>query len=190
MFAFGKAAKYTFFISLSAFAYHFYLVHNTKKPEEGFMANPFLLERATSFDWFLYDLKLMLTRPPVEKLLPDRPPAPPGATYPKTLVLNLRGTLIHSEYKFGTGFEVLKRPGLSIFLQRMSRMYEVVIFGDEENGIVNDVCDALDPNYQIIMGRLGRESTLLKNGVYVKDLSYLNRPLKDIVYIDYDDEKC
>lgn len=72
----------------------------------------------------------------------------------------------------------------------MSRLYEVVIFGDEENGIVNDVCDALDPNYQIIMGRLGRESTLLKNGVYVKDLSYMNRPLKDIVYIDYDDEKC
>lgn len=46
-----------------------------------------------------YDLKILLTRPPVEKLLPDRPPLPPGAAYPKTLVINMRGTLVHSEYK-------------------------------------------------------------------------------------------
>lgn len=116
MFALGKIAKYTIILGFSSFAYHFYLVRNTKKPEEGFLVHPYLLNKATAFDWFIYDLRLMLTRPPVEKLLPDRPPAPPGAVYPKTLVLNLRGTLIHSEYKFGTGFEVLKRPGLSVFL--------------------------------------------------------------------------
>jgi len=55
--------------------------------------------------------------------------------------------------------------------------------------MVNDICEALDPQYQIIYGRLGRESTLLKNGKYVKDLSYLNRDLKDVVYIDFDDDK-
>lgn len=38
-------------------------------------------------------------------------------------------------FKFGQGFEILKRPGLSVFLQRMSRYYEVVIFGDEESGV-------------------------------------------------------
>jgi import inner membrane translocase subunit TIM50 len=42
----------------------------------------------------------------------------------------------------------------------------------------------------MIMARLGRESTLLKNGKYVKDLSYMNRDLKDIIYIDFDDEKA
>jgi import inner membrane translocase subunit TIM50 len=105
-------------------------------------------------------------------------------------VLNLRGTLIFSEYKFGSGFEIVKRPGLSVFLQRISKFYEVVIFGDEENAIVNDICDALDPNYQMIVSRLGRESTLLKGGEYIKDLSYLNRPLKDILVIDFTDEKC
>lgn len=42
----------------------------------------------------------------------------------------------------------------------------------------------------MIMARLGRESTLLsKEGNYVKDLSYLNRDLKDVVYIDFTDEK-
>jgi import inner membrane translocase subunit TIM50 len=40
------------------------------------------------------------------------------------------------------------------------------------------------------MARLGRESTLLKNGKYIKDLSYMNRDLKDIIYIDFSDEKC
>lgn len=40
----------------------------------------------------------------------------------------------------------------------------------------------------MIVGRFGRESTLLKEGKYVKDLTYLNRPLKDIVYIDFEDD--
>jgi import inner membrane translocase subunit TIM50 len=41
----------------------------------------------------------------------------------------------------------------------------------------------------MIMARLGREVTLLKNGKYIKDLSYMNRDIKDIVYIDFSDEK-
>lgn len=56
--------------------------------------------------------------------------------------------------------------------------------------IVNDICEALDPKYEMIMARLGRESTLLKNGKYIKDLSYLNRDLKDIIYLDFHDESC
>ena len=55
---------------------------------------------------------------------------------------------------------------------------------------MNDICEALDPNYQIIMGRFGRESTLLKNGKYIKDLSYMNRDIKDILYIDFDESKA
>ena len=54
---------------------------------------------------------------------------------------------------------------------------------------MNDVCEALDPNYEMIHGRLGRESTLLKNGVYIKDLSYMNRNVKEIIYVDFSDEK-
>jgi TFIIF-interacting CTD phosphatase-like protein len=49
--------------------------------------------------------------------------------------LNLRGLLLSQEYKFGVGYEILKRPGLSVFLQRMSRYYEIVIFGDEDSGV-------------------------------------------------------
>ena len=40
----------------------------------------------------------------------------------------------------------------------------------------------------MIQGRFGREHTLLKDGKYIKDFSYLNRPIKDVVYIDFTDE--
>lgn len=39
----------------------------------------------------------------------------------------------------------------------------------------------------MIVGRLGREATLLSNGKYIKDLSYLNRDLKSLVYVDFSD---
>ena len=65
--------------------------------------------------------------------------------FPKTLILNLSGTLVTSQYEFGTGFQYRKRPHLDMFLDRMSRMYEVVVFGDEETTMIHDVCQAIDP---------------------------------------------
>jgi TFIIF-interacting CTD phosphatase-like protein len=40
----------------------------------------------------------------------------------------------------------------------------------------------------MIAGCWGRENTLLSNGKYIKDLSYLNRPIGEVVYIDFTDE--
>jgi import inner membrane translocase subunit TIM50 len=99
MFVLRKTIKYTTWASILLFSYHCYLLKKTEHPEKGFMANEVFLNAARAADYAYYDLKLLLTRPPVEKLLPDRPPLPPGAAYPKTLVLNMRGTLVHSEYK-------------------------------------------------------------------------------------------
>jgi len=101
--------------------------------------------------------------------------------YPKTLIIGLRGVSVRSEYKLGLGFEFKKRPGLNTFLQRLAGRYEVVVFGDEESSLVQEICEALDPHGQIIAGRIGHESTLLKDGKYIKDLSYMNRDIKDIV---------
>jgi len=58
--------------------------------------------------------------PPAKKLLPDLPRLPPGYPVPKTLVLNLKGTIVNIEYNFGTGYEIMKRPGLTEFLNKMS----------------------------------------------------------------------
>jgi hypothetical protein len=98
LFALGKTVKYTLWASFFVFWYHMYLIKKTEHPENGFLANDKFLNLARSADWAFYDLKLLLTRPPVEKLLPDRPNLP-GMVYPKTVILNLRGTLVHSEYK-------------------------------------------------------------------------------------------
>lgn len=75
-----------------------YLLKKTEKPENGLLASDFFLRMARFADFAFYDLKILLTRPPVEKLLPDRPNFP-GMVFPKTIILSLRGTLIHSEYK-------------------------------------------------------------------------------------------
>lgn len=126
--------------------------------------------------------------PPVKCLLGDRGPIPAGYQVPKTLVINVNGVIVHSEYKFGIGFEILKRPGLSAFIQRMSRSYEIALFGDMDQGHIMEIAEALDPEQHYIQGRLGRESTIMKNGVYIKDFSYLGRALKDVVYIDFTDD--
>ena len=70
----------------------------------------------------------------------------------------------------------------------MHRSYEIALFGDQEQGHIMEIAEALDPEGQMIPGRLGRESTIVKNGKYVKDFSYLGRPLKDVIYIDFTNE--
>lgn len=190
LYAFGKAFKYTIWASFSLFLYHYYQVRNKDKPEESLGVNQLFLEQAYKFHAGVQDLTQLLTRPPIDKLLPDIPPLPPGAVFPKTLVVNLRGTLVTSEYKFGEGFEFRKRPGLSTFLNRMSQMYEVVVFGDEETTTIHELCQALDPQQRIFQGGFGHDHTLLsKEGVYIKDMSYMNRDIKKIVVIEADENK-
>ena len=120
-------------------------------------------------------------------MLPDKL-SMPGQPYPKTLVLNLNGLLVHQVYNLGSGVTLYKRPGLSVFLQRLSRNYELCVFGMTDSGNIQEFCEAMDPKNEMIHGRFGRESTLLKDGAYVKDLSYLNRPVKDIIYVDFSDD--
>lgn len=53
-------------------------------------------------------------------MLPDRPNVP-GYQHPKTLVMNMNGTLVHQTYNLGVGVEMYKRPGLTSFINRMSK---------------------------------------------------------------------
>lgn len=36
---------------------------------------------------------------------------------------------------------------MNVFLSKVSRIYEVVAFGNEENMTINELCEALDPKY-------------------------------------------
>lgn len=139
----GKTFKYLFWGGFTYFLYHLFLVVKNDKPESWPLANEFFLDSAFIVKMYYRDFYELLTLPPVKSLLLEHPDLPGMQKPPKTLVLNLEGTLIHSEYKMGIGFEILKRPGLSIFLQQMANHYEVVIFGEQENGVSRDVIERL-----------------------------------------------
>jgi hypothetical protein len=68
-----------------------------------------------------------ITQPPSKKLLVD--PVHPDF-HPKTLVLNLTGTLVKSDYIFGKGTKIIVRPGLEQFLNRLATKYEIIIFAE------------------------------------------------------------
>ena len=94
-----------------------------------------------------------MTKPPVNKLLPD---VIHPLIHPKTLVLNVSGTLLDHDFIFGKGVNIKKRPGLSNFLKKMSQIYEVVIFSDDEAMFIESIIPTLDPRQQIISGFYGR----------------------------------
>jgi RNA polymerase II subunit A small phosphatase-like protein len=117
----------------------------------------------------------------------------------KTLILDLDETLVHSSFKpfiFKSDIilnvdldrkihtiHVLKRPGVHEFLERMSKVYEVVIFTASLSPYANPLIDQLDKQRHASC-RLFREHCTHVNGMYVKDMKRLGRDLKDIIIID------
>ncbi|KAF7457495.1 NIF-domain-containing protein [Cryptosporidium felis] len=116
----------------------------------------------------------------------------------KTLVLDLDETLIHSSFQpvrnasFTINIEidgeyydvyVLKRPGVDKFLNIVTSLYEVVVFTASLSKYANPLLDRLDPMNKCPY-RLFRENCTVEGNSYIKDLSKLGRPLKDIIIID------
>lgn len=113
---------------------------------------------------------------------------PAGMEIPKTLVLNLSGTLVHTDFVFGKGAEIVKRPGLTKFLKHLQGNFEIVVFSDDDTMFTFNIVEKLDPTQQIFSGRFGRESMIYSNSSYYKDLKYLNRDLKRVVVIEKNPE--
>lgn len=132
---------------------------------------------------------------PTHALLPEADPSIAGR---KCLVLDLDETLVHSSFKYLWNADfvipveiegmwhdvyVVKRPGVDEFLQRVSEMYEVVVFTASVAKYGDPLLDYLDAN-NVVHHRLFRESCTNKNGIYVKELSVLGRPLENVIIID------
>ena len=170
--------------SMGLFAYTYYSYKNNKD----YLSQPAIFEpflKAVRFtDYTAKGIWSMMMDPPLDKLLPDLPKMPPGYATPKTLVLDLKGTILSTEYVFGKGYVIMKRPGLTEFLQKMSKMYEVVILCEEETFFTSQLAESLDPERRIFTARMGRECLCYRGGELVKDLSYLNRDLKNVVIVD------
>jgi import inner membrane translocase subunit TIM50 len=106
----------------------------------------------------------------------------------KTLVLSLGGCLVHSDFKFGKGVQILKRPGLDQFIERLSELYEIVIYTDDDYSLMMSAMPIIDKRGAINF-YFGRESMVFSKGKYYKDLSYLNREMRKIVVLDKTPDK-
>ena len=129
-----------------------------------------------------------LLLPPKEKEFEDK----------KTLILDLDETLVHSSFTpfeksdiiLDVDFEgviykiyVLVRPFAKEFLNKVSKYFEVVIFTASIPKYAYPLLNILDKEKNI-KHRLYREDCTFINGLFIKDLKRLNRPLKDIIIVD------
>ncbi|KAM3163522.1 Nuclear envelope morphology protein 1 [Lachancea thermotolerans] len=127
----------------------------------------------------------------------------------RTLVLDLDETLIHSmsrgtsssnssqghmvEVKFATSgistlYHVHKRPYCDLFLTKIAKWYELVVFTASMKEYADPVIDWLESSFPgKFSRRLYRQDCILRDGVgYIKDLSVVvpNASLSDIFIID------
>jgi Dullard-like phosphatase family protein len=116
----------------------------------------------------------------------------------KTLVLDLDETLIHASFTHIPqedfivpvqtecrllNISVLKRPGLDTFLKELSEVYELVLFTASTSRYANPIIDRIDPQH-LISHRFYRHNCTFAGKGFIKDLSILNKHLKDVVIVD------
>ncbi len=119
----------------------------------------------------------------------------------KTLILDLDETLVHSAFKslyssnkddilFTMNFDnkthtihVLKRPFVDEFLDKMSKIFELVIFTASIKEYANPLLNKLDTKKRISY-RLFREHCTPSGNFFIKDLKKVGRNLKDTILLD------
>ncbi|MCO5601083.1 hypothetical protein L7F22_055202 [Adiantum nelumboides] len=152
------------------------------------------------FDPYLFikhlpDLSEVVTsgRPPV--LLPRQTRRCPLIT----LVLDLDETLVHStleqcddaDFTFPVNFNyqeytvyVRRRPHLQTFMERVSQLFEIIIFTASQSVYAEQLLNVLDPKRKLIRHRVFRDSCVFVEGNYLKDLTVLGRDLSKVAIVD------
>ena len=124
---------------------------------------------------------------------------PPQTSNKKTLVLDLDETLVHSQFMTFSepsdvvikieieneihDIHVMVRPGVKEFLEKMDKLYEIVIFTASVSKYADPLLDIIDKKGYCPF-RLFREHCSLINTTFVKDLQRLGRDLKNIIIVD------
>ncbi|XP_010529143.1 PREDICTED: uncharacterized protein LOC104806114 isoform X2 [Tarenaya hassleriana] len=116
-----------------------------------------------------------------------------------TLVLDLDETLVHSslepcndaDFTFRVFFNmqentvyVKQRPHLYRFLERVVELFHVVIFTASHSTYASQLLDILDPDGKFISQRFYRDSCILSDGIYTKDLTVLGLDLAKVAIVD------
>lgn len=144
------------------------------------------------------------TLPPLSKCVPARNkfllPRLTRHSHKKTLVLDLDETLVHStldgsiecsDFVFPVSLGnithivgVRKRPHLHTFLKRMARLFDIVVFTASQQIYAEQLLDIVDPNGEYIRHRIYRDSCVVWEGNYLKDLTVLGRDLAHTIIVD------
>ena len=117
----------------------------------------------------------------------------------KTLVLDLDETLVHSQFmpfniksdiKLKIELEneihdifILVRPGMQQFLEKMGKIFEIVIFTASISSYADPLLDIIDKN-NLCKYRLYREHCTEINNCFIKEIKKLGRDLKDVIIVD------
>ncbi|XP_073048208.1 uncharacterized protein [Primulina eburnea] len=116
-----------------------------------------------------------------------------------TLVLDLDETLVHStldycedaDFTFPVIFNmkehtvyVKKRPHLNVFLKRVGELFDIMVFTASQSIYAKQLLDILDPEGKLLSKRAYRESCIILEGNYVKDLTVLGVDLAKVAIID------
>ncbi|XP_030442379.1 uncharacterized protein LOC115664510 isoform X2 [Syzygium oleosum] len=115
-----------------------------------------------------------------------------------TLVLDLDETLVHStlepciaDFTIQVSlnmeqhtFYVRQRPFLKTFLERVSEMFEIVLFTASQRFYAEQLLDHLDPDRKFFSRREYRETCVLSDGIFTKDLTVLGVDLAKVAIVD------
>lgn len=164
-------------------------VNNEEDEEDEDEFNPYL------FIKFLPPYHVSVPHPENKICLPPKDKSDP----PITLVLDLDETLVHCTVEpihdasmvfpvYFNGMQynvhVRTRPYLQEFLESVSKKFEVVVFTASQKVYADELLNRIDPDGKFIKHRMFRESCLLVEGNYIKDLNVLGRDLTSSVLVD------
>lgn len=153
--------------------------------EDEYSSLPFPSQNYNRLKNKVFTTKKAIEEPFSDKLLPD--PLEYPMYQPKyTIVVELTGLMVHSNWTHKHGWRFQKRPGLDMFLSQTGYPnFELVVWTVENGMTFFPILMNMDPEQRSIMYRLFRDATKYQNGVHIKELSNLNRDLKRVIVVDW-----